>query len=176
MYPNLYRAIADMTAREAKRLPVARKIVRRSGFRPGTTDTSSSGAGSLLLSAPACQPSTGAEGLDVGSHWYPVGLPHFVTLWDLTDFTEAIVTVPVLDATPTDVDSVYTLSAVWALTYADMIAADYETLTSVTFDGAGFSAGGWQAIDEDARAEVYIAFVLTVQEAYREHLELPMQL
>lgn len=101
--------------------------------------------------------------LSAGTYWHPLNLPHYVTLRDLSEFTEALIYVPVWDATPTDVDSVYVLSAMWAPTYADMMAEDHSLLTNVAFDGPGFAMGGWQTIDEAAREEVYLAMILQTQ-------------
>ena len=103
--------------------------------------------------------------LAVGTYWHPLDLPYYIGLRDLSEFTEALVTVPVVSATPVDEASVYVLNAVWAPTYADMIAGDWEVLTNVSFADVGFPAGGWQTIAEEARDEVYLAMVLEVQEA-----------
>ena len=98
--------------------------------------------------------------LAAGTYWHPLNLPHYITFRDLTEFSEARVVAPVISASSAPEGSEYLLSAVWAPTYAGMVAGEWEILATLSFAGTGYHAGEWEAIPGGAQAEVYIGMVL----------------
>lgn len=102
--------------------------------------------------------------LGVGAYWHPYDLPYFITLRDISEYTEAQVTAPVLSATGVGVGSEYILRAVFSETRALLLSGDWQVIALLEFTGVGFHAGEWQVIPEAAKgAEVYIALILETQ-------------
>ena len=101
--------------------------------------------------------------LEPGSYWHPLNIPNYVTKWDLSGATAFKTQVTVTDAGE-NVD----LRAVWADSYADLIAGDWQYLgAGIPLDTEGHFQTSWQSPPE--ASDVVVGFVL---EAYEEQSSL----
>lgn len=120
---------------------------------------------SRLVSAPFFEVTSvvmnGARGpLSAGTYWHPLDLEGYVTRWDFSQTTEVMTLATIADA-PLGADA--TLRPVYAATYADLIAGDWDYLTSgIPCSTAGVFKTAWESVPSEATDDVFVAFVLEV--------------
>ena len=95
--------------------------------------------------------------LPTGTYWHPLNVEGFVTKWDFSENSE-VKTLATISA-PNDA----TVRPVYAPTYGDLIAGDWDYLTSgVDCSSSGHFETEWESLPGGAGGDVFVAFVLEV--------------
>ena len=169
-YHRTYEAIRAVVRRVVLHTSMARDIVRKGGFRPGTTaETDTGGVGAPILTLPPVTPVEDGVHLNTrlmlaeGVYWHPLNLAHYITKHDLSAMGSLRLSVPVIAADPTPTGA--SLRAVYSSNHAAMVAGTYETLeASVDIETVGFHVGEWSPFPADALGDVYVGIILEVKE------------
>lgn len=161
-FKRTYPEVRELIRTLALQTPLARGIVRKSGFKLAPLTIAIPTVGGLpILSLPAI--TYGPAELGAGLYFHPANLPHYIAKWDLSHVSEARISAVVTDVTPSGVITPnVTLKAIYSPTYSTTLGSPWTDLTSgANFSESGFYLSDWAAIPPAAKAEeVYIAMVL----------------